>query len=797
MSMLANHNAISTGGYTIQRSLRFRASASAYLNRTPASAGNRTTWTWSGWVKRGTLNSSGSVAYPLFAVPTGTTDSTWFEFRFLSDFLYVGGYSTNWRVTTQVFRDPSAWYHIVLAVDTTQATANNRIRLYVNGSEVTTFTTLNNPTQNASLGINQASATYIGFSNSQYFDGYLTEINFIDGQALTPSSFGETDTLTGVWTAKKYTGTYGTNGFYLPFTDTSSTTNLVKDSSGNNNNWTPNNISLTAGVTYDSMIDSPTITVAGTQPVGNYAVLNPLCNSLVTLSNANLTATYASTWQSVLSNFVMSSGKWYWEVTGVALGTPASQIGIDAIESVVSSYAGSRATAYVYQSNGQKMNNNTAAAYGATYTTNDIIGIAFDADSGTIEFFKNNASQGVAYTSIPTRNYTPVLSLNGATAILAANFGQRPFSYTPPTGFRALCTTNLPDSTIVKGNQYMDAKLWAGNDANPRSITGLNFNPDLVWIKSRSNAQYHVLNDSVRGGGTSKALASQLTDAEGSANMGLYGAVTAFNSDGFSVGGGTSNQAFVNFLNYTYVGWAWDAGSSTVTNTSGSISSQVRANTTAGVSIVTYTGTGANATVGHGLGVAPKMIITKGRDSVVGATNWSVYHASIGNTQRLVLNSTAAAATVATAWNNTSPTSTVFSIGTNGDLNGSTATYVAYCFAEIAGFSSFGKYTGNGSTDGPFVYCGFRPKFVMFKCSSTTGDWTILDSVRDEYNEEKLVLYPNLSNAEATGSAGVYRADFLSNGFKIRGNASAFNASGATYIYMAFAESPYKVSLAR
>lgn len=786
MSMLANHNAISAGGYTIQRSLRFRSAASAYLNRTPASASNRKTWTWSAWVKRGALGTS-----ILFGAGSVGTDYT--QLFFNSDTIQFNFASsgTN-RIIAQslaVFRDPSAWYHIVCAIDTTQATSSNGVKIYVNGTQQTL--TISTYTQNSDTFVNNTSPHSIGQLFGSYFDGYLAEVNFIDGQALTPSSFGQTDVLTGVWTAKKYTGTYGTNGFYLPFTDTSSTTNLVKDSSGNANNWTPNNISLTAGVTYDAMIDSPTIGTVGTQPVGNYAVLNPLCNSLVTLSNANLTATYASTWQSVLSNFVMSSGKWYWEVTGVALGTPASQIGIDAIESVVSSYAGVRATAYVYQSNnGQKMNNNTSVAYGATYTTNDIIGIAFDADAGTIEFFKNNTSQGVAYTSIPTRNYTPVLSLNGATAILAANFGQRPFSYTPPTGFKALCTTNLPDSTIVKGNQYMDATLWTGNDANPRSITGLNFNPDLVWIKSRSNAQYHVLNDSVRGAGTSKALASQLTDAEGSAIMGLYGAVTAFNSDGFSVGGGTSNQAFVNFLNYTYVGWAWDAGSSTVTNTSGTISSQVRASTTSGVSIVTYTGTGANATVGHGLGVAPKMIITKGRDSVVGATNWSVYHASIGNTQRLVLNSTAAAATVATAWNNTSPTSTVFSIGTNGDLNGSTATYVAYCFAEISGFSKAFSYTGNGSADGVFSYLGFLPKLILLKRTDTTGNWIMWDTVRNTYNVLGAELYPNLSNAESSATD----LDVLSNGFKIRNTTAAFNASGGTYIGFAWATNPFKNS---
>ena len=249
----------------------------------------------------------------------------------------------------------------------------------------------------------------------------------------------------------------------------------------------------------------------------------------------------------------------------------------------------------------------------------------------------------------------------------------------------------------------------------------------------------------------------------------------------------------------TYVGWAWNAGGSTVTNTSGSISAQVRTNATAGFSIVTYTGTGVNATVGHGLGVAPSMMIVKKRTGAIQA--WGVYHASLANTQYLVLDTTAGAATLATMWNSTSPTSSVLSIGTDGTVNTSTAAYVAYCFSAVAGYSAFGKYTGNNLADGPFVYLGFRPRWVMFKDSSTTGVWMIMDTARNTYNVLDDGLAPNNSNAESTYS-NVAQVDFLSNGFKIRAadaqqywNNKTINSN--IYIYAAFAENPFKNSLAR
>jgi hypothetical protein len=341
----------------------------------------------------------------------------------------------------------------------------------------------------------------------------------------------------------------------------------------------------------------------------------------------------------------------------------------------------------------------------------------------------------------------------------------------------------MPTPTIPAGNLFMNATLYAGNGTTQtitNGIAGQAFQPDFVWIKERSSTSSHALTDSVRG--ASNLLSSNTTDAEATGQV----ALTSFNSNGFSVGAdGKTNES-----SQTYVGWQWKAGGTAVTNTAGSITSSVSANTTSGFSVVTYTGTGSSGSVGHGLGVAPSIIIIKSRSS---ATGWRVYSANLGITSYLVLNSTAAVAT-ASMWG--TPTSTTFIIGGTGyEVNESSSTYVAYCWAPIAGYSAFGSYTGNGSADGPFVYLGFRPRFILYKRTDSTGDWTILDTSRSTYNAEQLELYPDSSIAET--AAGGDRLDGLSNGFKIRNSGSAINASGGTYLYAAFAENPFKYSNAR
>ena len=329
-------------------------------------------------------------------------------------------------------------------------------------------------------------------------------------------------------------------------------------------------------------------------------------------------------------------------------------------------------------------------------------------------------------------------------------------------------------TTIDNPFKFFNTVLYTGTGSS-NALTGVGFQPDWVWIKQRSGTENHNIFDSVRT--ATKRISSNRTNAEDTQAQQL----TAFGADGFTVG--TDDGA--NKSSSTYAAWNWLAGGSASSNGDGSITSSVSANTTAGFSIVTYTGTGSNATVGHGLGVAPKMIIVKQRDE---ARNWPVYHKSLGATKWVYLDLIDAVATATPMWNDTEPTSSVFSIGTYTEVNKSSGTYVAYCFAEKAGYSKFGSYSGNGNADGAFIYTGFKPAFVMLKVSSTTNNWNMFDDKRPGINEIDQRLFPNLNSAEQDGTAGV---DFLSNGFKFRNTNDNYNASSATYIYMAFAKAPF------
>ena len=432
---------------------------------------------------------------------------------------------------------------------------------------------------------------------------------------------------------------------------------------------------------------------------------------------------------------------------------------------------------------------------------NDVIQIAVDIDNKLIWFGKANAWSGTAGNT----NGNPATGTNGTSFSAQGgtewkfqcgvgdsngadvNFGQRPFSYTAPSGFKALCTQNLPVPTILNGANYNASTLYTGNGGTltvSNAVNSISFQPDMVWIKSRSANTDHKLTDSVRG--ATKAWVSNSTAAETTDSTGL----TAFGSSGFTVGASTT----YNNSGATYVGWGWKGGGTAVTNTSGTVNSSVSANTTAGFSAVTYTGSASAVTVGHGLGVAPSMVIVKALGTPNGTARPSlVYHISVGATKILYLDRTDAATTTSGPWNDTAPTSTVFSLGTEPSTNWASNNYVAYCFAAISGYSAFGSYTGNGSTDGPFIYLGFRPRFLLMKRSDSTGSWYIWDTSRSTYNQMTLALYPNLADAEPGGDD----IDFLSNGFKIRDTFSYINASGSTYIWAAFAENPFTISRAR
>ena len=777
------------GGYQIARSLRFNSADSAYLNRTLTTPTSNTSWAFSCWVKRAKLG-SGVTSFLL-------TQGGLAGFGFDADSLKLWNNAGSGLATsTAVFRDPSAFCHVFFRSNGTN------IKGYINNTEYLSYTgTVTN--------LNSAAAHYIGNNSSTTtFDGLIGDIYFIDGGgALTPGDFAQSDANTGVWNPKTYSGTYGTNGFWLKLDDNSNTTaaTLGKDSSGNSNNWTPNNFSVTAGVGNDSLVDSPTNygtdTGAGGEVRGNYCTLNPLDkgSDVNTVVNGNLDATWTNAnGHSIRSTLAVSSGKWYWEFTNVnnlSCGIIKSELKI--VPASGSLWPGSdgfgAGGSFAYRpDNGNKTTNSTGTSYGATFTTTDVIGCALDMDNGKIYWSKNGtwqasgdpaAGTNAAYTGI-SGTFSPAWGYIGAgNQTLTANFGQRAFAYTAPSGFKALCTQNLPTPAIgatssTLASKNFDAVLYTGTGSS-LSITSLAFQPDFTWIKGRSGATNHALYDAVRG--VQKDLVSNSTSAETTETTGL----TAFGSTGFTIG----TLAKLNTNSATYAAWNWKGGNGTVSNTSGTITSTVSANPTAGISVVSYTGTGANATVGHGLGVAPRMIIGKRRNAV---QDWGVYHASIGNTGALALNLTIATDTSAAYFNNTSPTSSVFSVGTGSAFNASTSTYIAYAFAEVAGFSKFGTFTSNASADGSFVYCGFRPRFVLIKPTSIAADWILYDTARNTYNVTDTFLRPNLSNADST-SAGLV-IDILSNGFKIRGSWNGFDSAP---IFAAFAEAPFQYSRAR
>jgi hypothetical protein len=794
----------STAPYFLQRSVRLRSSAQAYFSRTPPSSGNTKTFTFNLWIKRGFLSTNQDIYFTnagggTFAAISWTTSNA---ITFTSVNSSVASAEL---VTAAVYRDVSSWYMLTFVADTTQATASNRVKIFVNGVQVTALNTATYPALNYDFQMNNTLVQNIGRPATFPSDFYIAEVNFINGQALTPSSFGQTDPITGVLQPKEYTGAYGTTGYYLNFEDNSAATAAAigKDSSGNGNNWTPNNISVTAGVTYDSMLDVPTLT-STTQ--ANYPTLNVIGpgNAGGTYSNANLSflSGVANQWRSGISTMYLPSGKFYFEATIQVLGANnflmIGACGIQTNATVYGNYTGLAANGWSVQCNGTtggtKYNNggatNVSNATFANWLVNDVLQCAVDVTNGRIWFGKNNtwlegvpsAGTGASFTNL-TGSIAPSISCYSSAAQLAANCGQRPFSYTPPTGFIALNAYNLPTPSIVNSASQFAATLWAGNSTASTNISnstnGVSFRPDLVWIKNRSSASWdHNLHNSVVG--AASYLYSNLTNAEVSDSN----VMSAFLSNGFTVG----TSGFSNATGFNYVGWQWKGGGTAVTNTSGSITSQVSANPTSGFSVVTYTGTAANATVGHGLGVAPRMILVKARTVV---QDWAVYHANAGAGNWLQLNGTGAAIANGTIWNSTAPTSSVFSVGTAGVSNAASG-MVAYCFSEIAGFSSFGTFNGNGVVDGPFIYTGFRPAYIFIKRTNAASQWYQVDKARNGYNSVQGLLYPNLNAAEAS-----INWDILSNGFKMRDAGADVNASGSPFIYAAFAENPFNYSLAR
>jgi hypothetical protein len=573
--------------------------------------------------------------------------------------------------------------------------------------------------------------------------------------------------------------------------------------------YTTTAVGNTSDATTDNLVDSPTQYGhdygLGGEVVGNYCTLNPLNkNSGVTVSNGNLTFSGASVNQGITGTIAVSTGKWYYEASLVTISGTAPMLGFVISQGWDLGYVGNFGGGYAYEAGGTRYTNGGASAYSgaSSYTVGDIIGVALDLTAGTLTYYKNGVSQGVAFSGL-SGTFLPALSAQ--TNTWNVNFGQRAWAYAPPAGFNALTTKNFArpavGSAAAAPNQFFDTVLYTGNGTT-QSISSLNFQPDFVWTKRRDGGYVHGLWDSVRGVG--KHLMSSHTNAEITNDPDGY--LSSFNSNGFTLIAGANSSATWNLNTSPYVAWCWRAGGAAVSNASGTITSSVSANTASGFSVVTYTGNGtAGATVGHGLGVAPNLIIWKKRSAT---SNWFVWSKSMdvatGVTGWLYLNATNAQQTSGSTNEyptyKVDPTSTLITLNGTGSSNGvndSSATYVAYCWTEIAGFSKFGSWTNNNSNDGTFVYLGFKPAFVMLKNTDNVETWYIIDAKRPGYNVAAgsgSFLVPNSSGAEGVGNAGTATVDFVSNGFKIRtSNPASGEISFGTrnYVYMAFAEKPF------
>ena len=477
------------GKYEIQKSLRFRASASAYLSRTPSVTGNRKTWTWSGWVKRGVLGVQKGIFECVQSAAPNVTSIIFNSDNTIGFQHYVNGGVSVLYTTGAVCRDPSAWYHLTFVLDTTISTAANRFKVYINGVQVsTTYSLISGAfSQNDDLFINGTTAHYHGtYIASNHIDGYLAEINFIDGQALNPSYFGEVSAETGAWVPKKYTGTYGTNGFYLPFNDGSSLANLTADRSGNGNNWTANNISLTAGATYDWMDDTSS---------NNFAVLNPLVQSAdLTFRGGNLQADFgASTniWP-CFGSIGLSAGEWAWTatVTANSSGTTSALVaGMSNKPGGFINYPGYTADGWGYYGDtGAIYHNGSILGYGTTFGVGDVLGFKFEASAGTLKFYKQTAGTGefvlqFTVSGLPSGTYFPSCGDGGGTrtGTIHYNFGQQPLSNTAWIGSaKALCTKNLPTGTITTSGTF------SGNASTDGPFVYLNGVPTAMTINGNA-----------------------------------------------------------------------------------------------------------------------------------------------------------------------------------------------------------------------------------------------------------------------------------------------------------------------
>ena len=818
------------GGAVIERSLRFRAGSSPKLTRTFGNHTSGTTKTISFWMKRGSLGATEGMQNIFCTALSGyiegrlrinSDDTLQFEDRDSS-----GGTSDGRRQTTAKLRDVTAWYHIILALDSTQGTEADRAKIYINGTQAA-ISADRTITHNYTFSfMRQNAENYIGEGTNEgsHLDAYLAEVNFIDGQQLDPSYFGFTDSQTGMWMPKRYEGTYGNNGFHLEFKDNSSTSTLGKDTSGNQNDFASSGMSVDLGTSDDSMIDTPT---------NNFPTLNPSNRSSgPTLSFANLYFfyNYKPASKTCRTTFRLpKSGKYYWEwENNEASSNPGRwQAGLMNVVNEdsqngtnydITGYNDADIVSYSYGG---------SIWFGTTHTSGSWDGTtrswfrpqrcawAVDCDTGnvwlgrvaddaTTQWWASNGSatgnpskllnptgqidKDKTHEHLPFISFHEGGSANSTGFAIDVNFGQHAFKGTVPDGFKTLSTANIPPdptiNTIVRPQRHFDTILYTGDGQSNRKITGLEFKPGLVWLKQRAASgggeigEDHGWYDSVRG--VTKRLKSNSSAAEDTSAIG------SFDDGGFTF----ATETYYNDNNDTFVGWFWKAGDAAVSNTDGTITSSVSANTEAGFSIVTWTGTGSDGTIGHGLGKVPSLYIVKRRNS---SKDWYV---QIGNItgfdlgRFLKLNAINGIDFASDVFAASADTSTVLNTKSDSATNASGDTYVAYCWAEIPGYSKFGSFTGNGSTDGTYVHLGFRPAWLMVKRTSSTDSWLITDNKRDVNNPATQTQAPQSHREDNVNTGDNYSIDYLSNGFKCRGSGNDLNGSGQTYLYMAFAGQP-------
>lgn len=779
-------------GAQIARSVRFRDAASAFMSRTAGAPTDSKKLTIAFWIRRNKLGAAQNIINAYNGA--GGQDQLYFSSGDQFSVSVCNGGSGG--VYAKAWRDPAAWEHVCFNLDTTQATAANRVKTWFTGSlavEVAGFTyPALNATTNKILN-SQAFNICKDMFTSTYAGAQICDLVIVDGTCYDYTNFIQYDSTYNIWMPKTITGlTYGAQGGYYPMTDNSSVAALGNDSSGNGNTLTVTNVSVTSGVTNDSLVDSPSMygtdTGAGGEVRGNYATWNPLHGggnggTKPTTADGNLKATSSGAgYHNLAATLMPTSGKWYAEFVVTPAGTNLAAIGIAREDwnglASTNVAVGAGATSIGFYDSGDFYKDGTLLNSAALpFSGANTVQIAVDFDNGKFWMRKDGGTwfgggDPAAGTS-PSTTFTPggyawtFVFCGSSTTTGTANFGQRPFANAAPSGYKALCTQNMADPAVIKPSQYFDINLRTGTGANA-NVTGKALQPDFVWIKSRSNAVNHSLFDSVRG--APKCLGTNTTSVEDTAGT---DSLTSFNADGFSLGAnalGTAPNVNVNAL--TYVDWMWKKGA------------------LPGFDIVGYTGTGANRTVNHSLGVVPEMMIIKNRTAA--AQGWVVYHYALGNATTVYLNSNAASAAYATAFNSTSPTSSLFTVGTSSETNGNTNNMIAYLFASVPGFSKFGTYAGNAAADGPFINCGFRPRYILVKRVDALADWLVWDTARDTFNIVNNELLADTNAAEVGANADI---DILSNGFKIKRTASGFNTG--TIVFAAFAEAPLKFARAR